>query len=141
MKIQTIFRVDDSVHQSLPLVSHSVSAGFPSPADDFVETTLDLNRHLVKHPSSTFFVRVSGDSMKDANIYSNDILVVDRSVSAKNNSIVVAVLNGELTVKRFRKEKDMIFLLPENDSYETIVVNEEHDFSVWGVVTYVIHQA
>lgn len=123
----------------LPLFSHKVPAGFPSPADDHVEQQLDLNEHLIKNPPSTFFVRVSGDSMKDVGIFPNDILIVDRSIDPVDGKIVIAVIDGELTVKRLRKKNGALFLMPENPEYSPIAVKELQDFSIWGVVTNVIH--
>ena len=123
----------------LPLFLESVSAGFPSPADDYLEGKLDLNDHLVRNPAATFFVRVTGDSMVDAGMYSGDILVVDRSIEPKNNNIIIAVLDGELTVKRLNITKDKIQLMPENSQYTPINITEEMHFEVWGVVTTVIH--
>ena len=135
---RTFYREEISV--SLPLFSNKVPAGFPSPAEGDIESYLDLNKHLIPKPASTFFVRVSGDSMVLAGINDGDILVVDRSLEAKNGSIVIAVLNGELTVKRLKLEEGRCYLKPENDSYEKIKVTPEMDFSIWGVVTSVIHQ-
>jgi DNA polymerase V len=124
---------------SLPLYACKVQAGFPSPADDFMEGKLDLNEHLVKHPTATFFVRVSGDSMIDAGIHPDDILIVDRSLEARHGKIIIAALDGELTVKRLHKTSDKTYLMPENKRYSPIEINEENEMSVWGVVTNVIH--
>ncbi|THB64265.1 MAG: LexA family transcriptional regulator [Desulfovibrio sp.] len=124
----------------LPLYLATVSAGFPSPADDFIDKSLDLNEHLIAHPEATFFVRVYGDSMRDAHIGSGDILVVDRALEPMNNKIVIAALNGELTVKRIRKTAERLFLVPENPEFTPIEVGEEESFEIWGVVTYVIHK-
>jgi DNA polymerase V len=117
-----------------------VQAGFPSPADDFVEKSLDLNELLIEHPAATFFVRVQGSSMKDVHILDGDVLIVDRAKEAASGSIVVAVLNGEFTVKRIEKKGDSVFLVPENKKFPSIEVKREMDFQVWGVVTYVIHK-
>ncbi|MCL5991709.1 MAG: translesion error-prone DNA polymerase V autoproteolytic subunit [Bacteroidetes bacterium] len=117
----------------------AVSAGFPSPADDYMEDRLDLNDHLVRNPAATFFVRVTGDSMIEAGIHSGDILVVDRSLNPKDNNIVIAVIDGELTVKRLRTQKTHVYLLPENKNYKPIEITSEMSFEVWGVVTNVIH--
>ena len=125
----------------IPLVSSQVKAGFPSPADDHMERSLDLNEHLVKNPASTFFVRVQGDSMRDAGISSGDILIVDRSVEAKDRQIVVAMLDGEFTVKRLRKRAGGVFLEAENKAYPPIEVGENQELVIWGAVTFVIHQA
>lgn len=106
-----------------------------------MEQKLDLNTHLIQHPAATFFVRVEGDSMKDAGIHPNDILVVDRALEATNGKIVVAVINGEFTVKRIRFKGPQIILEAENPSYPPILIERSADFQVWGVVTYVIHKA
>lgn len=124
----------------LPLYGSRVSAGFPSPADDYLEDTLDLNEHLITHPAATFMVRVSGDSMLGAGIHPGDILVVDRSLEATDGRIVIAVLDGELTVKRLSLRGKNVRLLPENPEYTPIIIREAQDFSVWGVVTSVIHK-
>jgi len=115
-----------------------VAAGFPSPADDFIEDKLDLNEKLIKHPAATFFVRVAGHSMIKAGIYSGDLLIVDRSLEAISGNIVVAVLNGDFTVKRFSKRGKRLFLVPENSNYNPIEITDESNFQVWGVVTNVI---
>jgi DNA polymerase V len=117
-----------------------VSAGFPSPGTDYLEGKLDLNEHLIKNPPATFFVRVSGDSMIGAGIHPEDILVVDRSEDPKSGKIVIAVINGELTVKRLKQSREGIQLLPENPEYSPIAITEDMDFQVWGVVTFVIHR-
>jgi len=124
----------------LPLYLASVAAGFPSPADDFIDKKLDLNEFLINHPAATFFVRVSGDSMRDAGLNDGDILVVDRALDPGGGKIVVAALDGELTVKRIRKQNGKLFLAPENPEFEPIEVGEEACFEIWGVVTYVIHK-
>lgn len=125
----------------LPLYACSVRAGFPSPADDYIERHLDLNHHLVKHPASTFFVTASGDSMIGAGIASGDMLVVDRSLDAVHGKIVIAAVNGELTVKRLSRSNGRLQLLPENDAYQPIDLGREDDLVIWGVVTHVIHTA
>jgi len=122
-----------------PLFVVRVAAGFPSPADDYIENTLDLNDFLIEHPAATFFVRVTGDSMIGAGINSGDILIVDRALSARSGSIIVAVVNGEFTVKRLSRINRGIFLLPENPAYEPIEITEGSGFEVWGVVAHVIH--
>jgi DNA polymerase V len=124
---------------SLDLYQQSVSAGFPSPAEDYIEGKLDLNLHLIKNPAATFYVRVSGDSMIRAGIHSGDLLVVDRSLDASSGRIVIAVLNGELTVKRISFEGDRLVLSAENDGYPPIEVTEPQDLSIWGMATSVIH--
>ena len=116
-----------------------IPAGFPSPADDYIENSLDLNEYLVKHPAATFFVKVTGDSMTGAGINSGDILIVDRSVNAVNGSVIVAILNGEFTVKRFFRYGSVVQLSPDNPAYNPIEVKTGSDFEVWGVVMHVIH--
>lgn len=125
---------------ALPFFQSKVSAGFPSPADDYLETKLDLNQYLIRYPASTFFVRVNGDSMIQAGIHHDDILVVDRSIPVSDGKVIIAVLNGEMTVKRFRKIHDKVFLYAENPAYPPLEVNEFTDFEVWGVVTSSIHK-
>jgi DNA polymerase V len=124
----------------LPLYLAAVAAGFPSPADDFIDRSLDLNEHLAPHPAATFFVRVSGDSMQGANVRSGDILVVDRSLEPADGKVVVAALDGELTVKRIRAKAGRLFLAPENPDFPAIEVGPEASLEIWGVVTYVIHK-
>jgi len=117
------------------LYASSPAAGFPAPGDDMVEKALDVNDLLVKNPASTFFVRVQGDSMEGAGIFSGDVLVVDRSVEAVVGRIVVAAVNGELVVKRLGRSGSHVVLLSENDAYAPIVVGESEECFVWGVVT------
>jgi DNA polymerase V len=101
---------------------------------------LDLNQHLIKHPTATFFVRVAGESMCQAGIHSGDVLIVDRALSPSDGSVVIAVINGELTVKRLSKRKGKLMLVPENQQYPPLAITETTAFEVWGVVTYVIHR-
>jgi len=117
-----------------------VAAGFPSPADDYIDRRLDLNEYLVRNPESTFYVRVHGESMRDAGIWAGDILVVDRAVQPATGRVVIAVLDGELTVKQLKKEGDRLLLVPENPDYSPVDVSGREDFSVWGVVTCVLHR-
>lgn len=123
---------------ALPYVDAGISAGFPSPALDFVDMTIDLNKHLIKHPSATFYGRVKGQSLKNAGITDGDLLVIDRSLNPVNGKIAVCYIDGEFTAKRIKKTKDELWLLPENDDYEPIKVEKENDFVVWGIVTHVI---
>ncbi len=124
----------------LPLYSSRVAAGFPSPADDHIEKTLDLNTHLIRHPAATFFVRAIGDSMKNAGIHDNDILVVDRSLEPLPGKIAVVALDGQLTVKRLAKSNNgTLRLMPENPDYAPIEIQEGNDVYIWGIVTSVIH--
>lgn len=117
-----------------PLFASSPAAGFPAPADDLIERALDINDLVVKNPAATFFVRVQGDSMEGAGIFSGDVLVVDRAVTAKDGSIVVAAVYGELVVKRLQKQGNTHVLISENASYEPIVVSENDDCFIWGTV-------
>lgn len=137
--VSGVYKPDFRGGQTLPIFLESVSAGFPSPADDYLEGKIDLNKHLVKHPSATFFVKVTGDSMIDAGIHSGDTLIVDRSVDPKDGNIVIAVIDGELTVKRLSRSMSKLYLLPENRNFEAIEITEEMNFEIWGVVTNVIH--
>jgi DNA polymerase V len=123
----------------LKLYSSKIAAGLPSPVEDHCDETMDLNDHLLKNPNSTFFVRVSGDSMIDAGIHPGDLLVVDRGLAPSNGKIVVAVVDGESTVKRMFRENGRLYLMPENPAYPSIEITEETAFMVWGVVTNVIH--
>lgn len=124
---------------NIPLFSAKVSAGFPSPADDYVEKTLDLNDLLIQKPAATFFVRAEGESMLGAGIHPNDILVVDRSLDPVVGKIVICALNGELTVKRIKSIGKEVVLGAENPDYADIIVQEGIDLVIWGVVTNVIH--
>ncbi|MCA6362282.1 MAG: translesion error-prone DNA polymerase V autoproteolytic subunit [Bacteroidetes bacterium] len=135
-----VFMPDVTQRISLPLFQTPVSAGFPSPADDYEEKKLDLNEYLVSRPSSTFFVKVSGQSMTGAGIHDGDLLIVDRSATVADKKIVIGVVNGEFTVKRIRKKGTQLFLEPENPAFKPIEITGDMDFTIWGVVTYVIHK-
>jgi len=124
----------------LPLFSCAVPCGFPSPADDYVETTLDLNELVITHQAATFYIRVSGDSMQQAGISAGDILVVDRALPPAHRDIVVALLDGEFTVKRLHRTGRTTYLLPANPAYAPMCVTEAMQFQVWGVVTYCLHR-
>ena len=124
----------------LPFYASSVQAGFPSPADDYIAGKLDLNKHLIKHPTATFFVRAAGDSMVNAGIHSGDILIVDRSLEVKNGKIVIAAIDGQLTVKRLEKSSQGTFLKAENAQFEPIKIDESSEVVIWGVVTNVLHK-
>ena len=130
----------DLPSMALPIFLSKVAAGFPSPGDDHLEEKLDLNEHLIQHPAATFFVRVSGDSMLGAGIHDGDVLVVDRSLVCKEGCIAIAVIDSELTVKRFSRRGDVVALLAENPKYPDIIVTSEMDFRIWGIVTTVIHK-
>lgn len=137
--IEPVLRFVKNKGYQLPLYGSKVAAGIPSFADDHVEAQIDLNEYLVKNPSNTFLVRVTGQSMIDAGIHENDILVVDRSINPTDGRIVIAALNGNLTVKKFHKKNHQLFLLPENKNFKAIEIKEDHDIYIWGVVTNVIH--
>ncbi len=128
--------------QSTPdLLSESRrSAGFPSPADDYLELKLDLNSLLIKHREATFFLRVEGDSMIGAGIHSGDLIIVDRALQAQHKKVVVAVLDGELLIRRLSLQGSEVSLLAENSNYPAIVVSESTAFEIWGTVTNVIHE-
>jgi DNA polymerase V len=132
--------VQQKATSKCPLFVCGVSAGFPSPADDHIDRKLDLNELLVRNPAATFFVRAAGDSMRDAGIHHGDILVVDRSLKAVNGKIIIAIVNGDLTVKRLLRNNTSCQLVAENPDYKPLEITLNTDFNVWGVVTSVIHQ-
>ncbi len=132
--------VKDASSRSLPLYLSPVAAGFPSPADDYIDQQLDLHAHLVRNPSATFFLRAQGESMIGAGIHDGDLLVVDRSLTASHNRVVIAALDGELTVKRLVHRNNSVFLVPENPKYPEIDVTHCESLHIWGVVAYVIHK-
>jgi DNA polymerase V len=139
VQVKKIYKVDTATACDRPLFMSKVAAGFPSPAEDYVEGSLDLNAYLIKHPSATFFVRVSGDSMIGAGIHPDDLLVVDRSLEPVDRKVVIAVVEGDLTVKRFRRRDGRVFLEAENEAYAPLEVVDGMNFEVWGVVTSVVH--
>lgn len=138
--IKNIWAFKKGSEQKLPFFLSTISAGFPSPADDYIDKRLDLNDLLIKHQNATYYVEVAGDSMKDAGINNGDILIVDKALNPKNNSVIIALLDGEFTVKRIMKKKEKTFLMPENNSYDPIEITNSDNFAVWGVVTYVVHK-
>jgi len=123
-----------------PIYTSPVSAGFPSPAEDFIDKKLDLNEYLIKNQPATFLVKVQGNSMINAGIFDGDILVVDRSLEPMDGKIVIGVIDGEFTVKRILKKKGKFFLQPENEDYDPIEITDEMDMKVWGIVTFAIHK-
>ena len=125
----------DPVRLSVPVYGARVPAGFPSPADDYLERTLDLNQYLIEDAAATFMVRVSGDSMLGAGISDGDVLVVDRSLTPAHGQIVLATVDGEFTVKRLHQRSDRVALLPENPAYPPIELHNGQELQVWGVVT------
>ena len=136
--ISQIWLADDSRNIELPYYDTRVQAGFPSPAEDHLEESLDLNTLVIDNPSATFFVRVAGESMREIGITDGDILVVDRSIESWKNRIVVAVIDSEFTIKRFTKRNGTVVLEAENPDYPSIRITEEMDFSVWGVVCWTL---
>ena len=120
------------------LIEQGISAGFPSPADDFKEIRISLDKELVRNKDATFYARVSGESMIGAGLDDGDLLVIDRSLSPENGKIAVCLVDGEFTVKRIKKEKNKLYLMPENKKYKPIELKEENELIIWGVVEYVI---
>ena len=123
----------------IPLLNDSVSAGFPSPADDYTEENIDLNEHLISNPFSTFFLRVKGDSMINAGIKDKDLIIVDKSLTAKPGDIVIAMIDGEFTIKRLSIKNDELYLKAENHNYPDFSFKNHIDVQIWGVVIYSIH--
>ena len=125
--------------QVSPLLGAGVSAGFPSPADDYIEENIDLNEHLILNPFSTFFLKVCGESMINSGIYDKDLIIVDRSLIAKPGNIVIAMIDGEFTVKRLSKKDNRFYLKAENRNYPDLYFNNDNNVQIWGVVIYSIH--
>lgn len=134
----TFFTPDLESEIKIPYINQGVSAGFPSPALDFLETAIDLNKELIENKKTTFYIKVEGHSMIDAGINDKDILIVDRTLEPSDKKIAVCFIDGEFTVKRLKLEKDCLYLMPENQNYEAIKISEENNFMIWGIVTYVI---
>ena len=124
----------------LPYYASRISAGFPSPAEDYVEVRLNIGEFVTENPTSTFFVRVHGDSMQDAHIVDGSILAVDKSLKAQSGDIIVAIVNNEFTVKRLLTKGPRAYLVPENKKYQTLEITEEMHFQVWGKVVTVLHK-
>jgi DNA polymerase V len=133
-----LFKTDLSSLLALEYVDTGVSAGFPSPADDFIEQSLDLNKELIKNAPSTFYARVKGDSMKNAGIDNGDLIIIDKSIEPANGKIAVCFLDGEFTLKRLKIENHVCWLMPENENYKPIKATKDNDFLVWGIVLHVI---
>lgn len=130
---------DTSSELQLP-IADGIKAGFPSPAQDYIDSALDLNKELIKNPSSTFYGRVKGNSMVNAGINDGDILIIDKSIPPSDGKKAVCYIDGEFTIKTLQVNKNGIFLMPANSDFKPIKVSEENDFIVWGVVTFVIHK-
>ncbi len=137
--VKTIFAADSKSDCARPLYTAKVSAGFPSPAENYIEGQLDLNKYLIRHPAATYFVRVDGDSMINAGIHNDDLLIVDRAERAKDGDVVIATIDGELTVKRIGIKNGRIRLVPENPKYKVQDIAPDMEFEVWGVVKHVVH--
>lgn len=133
-----IHQIDISSSLPIPYADEGIRAGFPSPAQDYMEQAIDLNKEIVRHPASTFYGRVVGDSMRSEGIEEGDILVIDKSLELMDDDLAVCFLDGEFTVKRVRLEPDAAWLVPSNPDYPLIRVTKENDFIVWGIVTYTI---
>lgn len=133
-----IYSAITTTELDLPFVEQGISAGFPSPADDFLDISIDLNKELIKNPSATFYGRVKGDSMKNAGLENGDLLIIDKSIEPIDNKIAVCFIDGEFTVKRIKIEADIIWLLAENEDYKPIKVTADNEFVIWGIVTTVI---
>ena len=136
-----IYALEKSILNDIPLFADSVQAGFPSPAEDYMDLDLNLQDHLIQNPSATFCVRAVGENMKEAGIQSGDIVLVDKSLTPKNRSIVLAVIDGEFTIKRVNVSDKELYLISENENFSPNKITQEMDFQVWGVVTYIIHKA
>jgi DNA polymerase V len=141
-QILELLKVSEAKPTMVRLVDAPISAGFPSPAMDFEQDSIDLGKFLIKRPSSTFIARVKGNSMKDLEIYDKDILIVDKSQAPQNGSIAVCVLDGEFTLKRIKldKENDCVWLCPANDEYEPIKVTKDNELVIWGIVQFNIRK-
>jgi DNA polymerase V len=139
-KVTSYYKANARAIKKLPLFNSRVAAGFPAPADDDLDQSLDLNEHLIDHPAATFFVRVTGDSMVGAGVHDGDLLIVDRSLEPRHSNVVIAVIDGELTVKRLHKKPGQVQLLAENGSYPIINISAEQELTIWGVVTNVVHK-
>tara|TARA_B100000029_G_C16933514_1_gene725986 strand:- start:39 stop:491 length:453 start_codon:yes stop_codon:yes gene_type:complete len=136
------YSINNNDLKQIHIYENGVSAGFPSPADDYLDTDLNLHKYLVKHPASTFFIIAKGYSMENAGINDEDLLVVDKSLEAKNKDIVIAIVNGEFTVKRYLENNGKVLLRAESNSsnYPDIIINDVIDFEIWGIVTHTIHR-
>lgn len=137
-KILDIYSATTESELNLKFISEGISAGFPSPAADFIDISIDLNKYLIKHPSSTFYGRVKGQSMTGEGINDGDLLIIDRSIEAADGKIAVCFIDGEFTLKKIKLEKDFCWLIPANDKFKPVKVNADNNFLIWGIVTHVI---
>jgi DNA polymerase V len=137
-KVFDFYAPDFSTELELPYVDVGISAGFPSPADDFIELRIDLNKELIKHKDSTFFAKVKGNSMKNAGIFDGDLLIIDKSLEPQDGKIAICQIDGDFTVKRIKKENDVVWLIAENEDYKPIKVTEENELMIWGIVIHSI---
>lgn len=135
-----IYKAIKRTKLSIPSYYNFVKAGFPSPADDYIDTKLDLNELLIQRPNSTFIVSVEGESMIGAGIFPGDKLIIDRSLTPKNGDVILAIVNNDFTIKRFHKSPTFITLIPANPNFQNIIIKEGDEFECWGVVTMVLHK-
>ena len=140
LKSLSSFSKENPSTRIIPFANETISAGFPSPAEEYIEPGIDLNKYLIRNPVSTFFLRVSGNSMNNAGIYNNDLLIIDRSINPHPGHIVVALLDGEFTLKRLIKEKNNYYLKAEKENYPSINLYDYQDIQIWGVAIYSIHE-
>lgn len=133
-----IFKAEINTKLDISYIGEGISAGFPSPAQDFIENSIDLNEELIKHPQATFYGRVKGNSLQDLGIHNGDLLIIDKSIEPKSNMIAVCYIDGEFTVKIIKIEKECCWLMPANSEYKPIKVMPENDFMIWGIVIHVI---
>ncbi|MBT3383919.1 MAG: translesion error-prone DNA polymerase V autoproteolytic subunit [Prolixibacteraceae bacterium] len=134
----TLFKPSFEKEIDLPFIEANISAGFPSPAEDYLEARIDLNKELIINKSATFYARVKGESMNLAGISDGDLLIIDKSKTPVSGSIVVCLIDGEFTLKRLEKQGNIFYLMPENPDYKPIKIKPENDVTIWGVVTYTI---
>lgn len=135
-----LFQTDTGSSVLLPFADEGIRAGFPTPAQDYLDVAIDLNHELIAHPQSTFYGRVRGNSMEDAHVFDGDLLVIDKSLNPRDGDMAVCFLDGEFTLKTIRITAEEILLVPANPDYPTIHVTESDDFTIWGIVTYCIHK-
>ena len=131
---------DFTTQLELPLAAGAISAGFPSPAEEYIELAIDLNKELIKHPAATFYARVKGSSMIDAGIADGDLLIIDKALEPKDGDIAVCFIDGEFTLKRLALKEDGLYLMPANAEFKPIRITEENDFLVWGMLAYIVHK-